>query len=157
MRRTHADLREVTVDRIALLIRRLYREEAGRTISALHNLRAIGQARTWTTDYHTKSEIPLSPTVSIFAEVGYTTGQTYFKVDWKPQELGAIEWRALLVLLEGRFGLTFESLLRRGLVTYLEIAADFEGVDTGDILVFHRTLKSGSRVDVHPKLTHLEG
>jgi hypothetical protein len=145
MRHTHAFLREVLVDRIGMILKPLNRVEAGRMITALHNLHAFGRARTWQNDYQTRSDIHLTDSVSIFAEIGYTRGQTYFKIDWRPPQFGMVEWQAYIDLLANQFGITYSDLMRRGKVSYLEVAADYEGVDSGELFVYHPTLKSGRR------------
>lgn len=149
----YPSLLNLLIDRLSVVVYIECAEEYRNIYTILWNLFEDREARTWRTKYHTKSEIKLGDNARLNVWIGRTHGRNYAKFDWSPNKLTDRSSVNFYVLLRSMLPDGYRTLFERGLVTYIEVAADFSNIAVEELFVFEDTLVNTSIWPHYPEPT----
>lgn len=141
----------VSIDRIGVVLN-LINEEYGAVCSGLWDMAGEPGYEVWKNDKQcwTKAAVSLGENQSLRLHVGISHHKGFIKIDYNPASLTKPQWQELAMQLGFTLEDGYSTLYAHGRVSYLEIAADFHGIEWGGLLPFDSRLQNSNWYPPYP-------
>jgi len=142
-------MQSLFIDRIALVYYVSPSHEYSDFLNYLWSFQNDSPNKVWKTKYATKAMVRLS-TSFLYLQIGYSHYKGYVKFDFKPHAMTVADWAQLHIHLDALFESGYQSLIEKGLVTYIEIATDIPNMTAAELFPFDQRLTNSYRFPKPP-------